>query len=79
MCRLKVFFHTHRHSGIDGGVGSEAEVGSWDVIADSGWDDAHRDAELVIATTSLKQLQDPLICLQRESICISVHMCSKGT
>lgn len=53
----------HLHGGIDSGVRAQAEVGAWYVVADGGWDDAHDDAELLVAPACLDQLQHPLVGL----------------
>ena len=77
LCRVTVVMHdTHRHGCVDGCVGADAEVGSWDVVADGGRNDAHRDAELVIATARINQLQDSLICLQENA---NDNLCNRMT
>jgi len=53
----------HLHGGVDGRVGAQAEVRAWHVVADGGGDDAHDDAQLLIAPTGLHQLQHPLVGL----------------
>ena len=54
----------HIHGSIDSCVSPQAEGCAWDVVADGGGDDAHGDAELVIATPGLHQLQRACVRLR---------------
>lgn len=55
------------HDSVDGCICSQAEVGSWDVVADGGWDDTHGDAQLLIVSSGFKQLQNTFIPLQKSN------------
>lgn len=54
---------TYLHGSVDGGVCTQAEVSSRDVVADGCWDDTHGDAELVVVTAGFIQLQNSFISL----------------
>lgn len=55
----------HLHSGVDSSVCTQTEVGARDVVADGGWDDAHGDAELIVVTAGLVQLQNSFVSLSK--------------
>lgn len=54
-------------NGVEGRVGSEAEVRSWDVVRDRRWDDDHRNTELLMLGTIFRQCQDALESLAAEN------------
>lgn len=54
----------HLHGGVDGRVRAQAEVRAGHIVADGGGDDAHDDAQLLVAPARLHQLQHPLIGLR---------------
>lgn len=51
------------HGRVDGRVCSQAEVCAGHVVADGGGDDAHGDAELLVAVPCFKQLQHTFVGL----------------
>lgn len=55
------------HDGVDGCIGSQAEVSARDVVADGGWDDAHGDAQLFVMSPGFKQLQDAFVPLWKSN------------
>lgn len=54
---------SHVGNGVEGGVGTDAEVGARDVVGDGGRDNAQGDAELLKACPALHQLQATRECL----------------
>lgn len=59
------FAQIYLHSCVDSSVCAQTEVGARDVVADGSWDDTHGDAELIVVTAGLVQLQNSFISLSK--------------
>lgn len=70
--------NTHRGDGVEGSVGTDAKVRARDVVGDSGRDDHHRNAHLLIFFSCLNHLQASNVGLWQENrrklLCLLRHV-----